>query len=215
MDQEHEYKCAYCGIKACTKENETKLPKGCPTPLSKEIIEKSQRLYTEDENVRTLALASARVEAEGYCQWSRVEETIHFARRLKTRNIGIAHCVGLIKEAQAAHQIFETAGFQVHSVCCKVGSTDKKKLGIKDSEKVRPEEYEAACNPIAQAKLLEKAGCGLNVLIGLCVGHDSLFFMHSSVPTTVLVAKDRVLGHNPAAALYTSHSYYKRLKGKG
>jgi len=26
----------------------------------------------------------------------------------------------------------------------------------------------------------------------------------------VLVAKDRVLGHNPVAALYTSHSYYLR-----
>jgi uncharacterized metal-binding protein len=28
---------------------------------------------------------------------------------------------------------------------------------------------------------------------------------------TVLVAKDRVLGHNPVAALYTSHSYYSKL----
>lgn len=44
-----------------------------------------------------------------------------------------------------------------------------------------------------------------------CVGHDSLFFMHSKVPATVLVAKDRVLGHNPVACLYTSHSYYRRL----
>jgi hypothetical protein len=27
-----------------------------------------------------------------------------------------------------------------------------------------------------------------------------------------LIAKDRVTGHNPAAALYTSHSDYRRLK---
>jgi uncharacterized metal-binding protein len=53
---------------------------------------------------------------------------------------------------------------------------------------------------------------GLDYLIGLCVGHDSLFFKHSDAPVTVLVAKDRVLGHNPVAALYTSHSYYRRLK---
>jgi len=52
----------------------------------------------------------------------------------------------------------------------------------------------------------------LNVLIGLCVGHDSLFFKYSRAPVTVLVAKDRVLGHNPVAALYTSNSYYRRLK---
>ena len=34
----------------------------------------------------------------------------------------------------------------------------------------------------------------LNVLIGLCVGHDSLFFRFSEAPVTVLVAKDRVMG---------------------
>jgi len=51
------------------------------------------------------------------------------------------------------------------------------------------------------------------VVIGLCVGHDSLFFRHSRAPATVRVAKDRVLGHHPAAALYTGHSYYKRLRG--
>ena len=55
-------------------------------------------------------------------------------------------------------------------------------------------------------------GTELNIEVGLCVGHDSLFFRHSAAPVTVLVAKDRVTGHNPAAALYTSHSYYRRLR---
>ena len=32
--------------------------------------------------------------------------------------------------------------------------------------------------------------------------------------STVLIAKDRVTGHNPAAVLYTSHSYYGRLRGQ-
>ena len=59
---------------------------------------------------------------------------------------------------------------------------------------------------------LAEAGTELNVVIGLCVGHDSLFFQHSRVPTTVLVVKDRVTGHNPVAALYTSRSYYRRLR---
>lgn len=46
---------------------------------------------------------------------------------------------------------------------------------------------------------------------GLCVGHDMLFVKHADAPTTTLVAKDRVTGHNPAAALYGNHFYYKRL----
>jgi uncharacterized metal-binding protein len=48
-------------------------------------------------------------------------------------------------------------------------------------------------------------------VVGLCVGHDSLFFKYAQAPTTVLVAKDRVFGHNPAAALYLSRSYYRKL----
>ncbi len=67
------------------------------------------------------------------------------------------------------------------------------------------------CNPILQAKLLNKAGTDLNVVIGLCVGHDSLFYKYSEALSTTLVTKDRVLAHNPVGALYQVKAYYKRL----
>ena len=51
----------------------------------------------------------------------------------------------------------------------------------------------------------------MNIMMGLCVGHDALFLKEAEAPTTVLVAKDRVTGHNPAAALYLSHFYYRKL----
>jgi len=66
-----------------------------------------------------------------------------------------------------------------------------------------------------QANLLNDAETDFNILVGLCVGHDSLFFKYSDAMTTVLIAKDRVLGHNPAAALYTTSTYYARLLRKG
>jgi uncharacterized metal-binding protein len=137
-----------------------------------------------------------------------------FAGRMGWRRLGIAHCVGLMQEAKAARDIFLAGGFEVYTVCCKAGSIDKERVGIRDEEKVRPGQYEAMCSPVGQAALLDKAGTQFNVVIGLCVGHDSLFFAYSKAPVTVLVAKDRVLGHNPAAALYTSHSYYRRLTEK-
>lgn len=54
-----------------------------------------------------------------------------------------------------------------------------------------------------------------NILVGLCVGHGSLFFKHSKALATVLIAKDRVPGHNPAAAHYTVGIYYSRLLRPG
>lgn len=206
------FKCPSCSPVTCSKEEKEEYPDNCPIPESEQELEDARSIYQNDPDIEQLAVTASKVEAEGYCKWTRIEEIIQFARRLDVTTIGIAHCIGLKKEAGFAHRIFEAAGFTVNSVCCKTGSMNKEELGIDDSEKVRPGEYETACNPIGQAKILDKAGCQLNVVIGLCVGHDSLFFMHSKAPATVLIAKDRVLGHNPAASLYTSHSYYKRLK---
>ena len=67
------------------------------------------------------------------------------------------------------------------------------------------------CNPILQAKHLNRVGTDLNILVGLCVGHDSMFYKYAEGLTTTLVAKDRVTGHNPAAPLYQLDGYYKRL----
>ena len=215
-----EYKgpdCPSCGVRACCAEPGEKQPPGfCPMPVEGEVLAEVERRYLEDEEVRQLAVESARTEADGYCRRTRIEEIVDFARRLGVRKLGIAHCVGMMSEARAARDIFQSHGFEVCAVCCKVGSISKEKLGLTDAEKVHPGGYEALCSPVGQAAVLARAGTELNVVVGLCVGHDSLFFMHSKAPATVLVAKDRVLGHNPVAALYTSHSYYGRLKrGEG
>jgi uncharacterized metal-binding protein len=204
--------CAICGVRACSAEpGSKKHPAYCPIPAESDLLQKVEQAYVEPGQVRRLALESARTEAAGYCRSTRIEEMIDFAHRLGVERLGIAHCVGLKREAKLARDIFMAAGFQVHTVCCKVGAISKEKIGLHDEEKVRPGQYETLCSPVGQAALLDKAGTQLNVVIGLCVGHDSLFFMHSTAPATVLVAKDRVLGHNPVACLYTTHSYYRRL----
>jgi uncharacterized metal-binding protein len=204
--------CAVCRVQACREEPGSKAyPRFCPMSDDVQALSEARGAYVVLET-RELAQAAARTEAAGYCKETRVEEVMSFARRLGINRLGIASCIGLIREARLLHDILEANGFEVFSVCCKVGSIPKEEIGLADDEKIRPGRFEALCNPIGQAKLLNAAGTGLNVLVGLCVGHDSLFFWHSEAPVTVLVAKDRVTGHNPVAALYTSHSYYQRLR---
>ncbi len=215
MKDRFELSCPLCSVQSCTHEpNTKKLPSFCPVPAETELLASIERTYLEDDELRKWACESARTESAGYCRSTRVEEIMDFARRIGATKLGIAHCVGLIAEAKIASEIFLANGFEVEGICCKVGSIEKEKVGIKDEEKVYPGHFEALCNPVAQAELLARANTQLNVLIGLCVGHDSLFFKHSRAPVTVLVAKDRVLGHNPVAALYLSRSYYRRLKGQ-
>ena len=213
MEQPLELSCAVCGVKACASGPEKgRFPSFCPMAAGCDELTAVEQIYMKDEEVRKLARESARTEAAGYCRSTRIEEIMDFARRMGFSRLGIAHCAGLMTEARLARDIFADNGFEVHTICCKVGSIEKERVGLTDQEKVRPGQFEAICNPIAQAALLAAAGTQLNVVIGLCVGHDSLFFMNSRAPATVLVAKDRVLGHNPVAALYTSHTYYHRLR---
>lgn len=203
--------CVNCSQMCCYFLLEEKLPENCPGVKKAEKTRQSRKLLG-DPGILGISCESSRVEGAGYGRWTRVEETVRFARQMDFKKIGIAFCIGLQREARAFADVLKAHGFDVVSVCCKVGGEPKERLGLEDSEKVNPGTPEAYCNPIAQALILDDEGCDLNVLVGLCVGHDSLFLKYAQTLTTVLIAKDRVTGNNPAAALYTLDSYYARLR---
>ena len=199
--------CADCGVVNCL-EMDRSFPDFCLTiGMSEEFREAAREEYAPPEN-HALAVAAAEVEAEFYGKITRVEEIMEFARKIGAKKLGIANCVGLAAEARMAARIFRIHGFEVFGVACKCGTTKKVDIGI-------PEHCESVgvnmCNPILQAKMLNKEKTDLNIVIGLCVGHDSLFYKYSEAPVTTLVTKDRVLAHNPVAALYQADKYYERL----
>lgn len=167
----------------------------------------------EDPFNRRVARVSAVVESEGYCKWTRVEEICAFAKKMGFTRIGIATCIGLVDLAYTLSGVLESHGFEVASAACKNGGVPKEMVGVRDEEKVRPGHHESMCNPISQAELLNRAGCEFNIVLGLCVGHDSLFFRYSEGLATTLVAKDRVLAHNPVGALQLADSYYRHIWG--
>ncbi len=207
--------CAYCppSVRACRQgEAAERGPGFCPTKVDPQS-QAAARAWYEDPEIRRIAQESARVESEGYCKWTRVEEIIDFARKMGFRKLGIACCISFVDHAYVLSQILESHGFEVVSVACKNGNIPKEELGLDDAEKIRPGQFEPLCNPIAQAALLNEHGSEFNIVMGLCIGHDSLFFKYAKGLTTVLVAKDRVLGHNPVAALQLADTYYSRVWG--
>jgi uncharacterized metal-binding protein len=206
-----ERSCVDCAVTRCDSHQEGRpYPAFCVSRhLEAGATEASLSCYLADEEDLRLAQTAASVESDGYRKWPRVQETIVFAKRMGYRKIGIATCVALIRESRILAQMLRGNGFQVYGVGCKTGELPKDDLGI---DKAHQGPGEIACNPILQAKLLEEAGTDFNIVMGLCVGHDSLFYKHSHAPTTTLVVKDRVLIHNPVMALYSADSYYKHLK---
>ena len=209
MDEKKTLSCVDCGVFNCTRGEEGKYPSFCLTKnVSKETQDSAMEALTHDELDNLLAVASAEVEYESGGRWTRIEETIQFAHKIGAKKIGIATCMALMKESQTLAKILRINGFEVYGVVCKIGANRKSSIGI-------PEKCESTgknmCNPVLQAKALNDAKTDLNIMMGLCVGHDTLFIKHSDALITTLVTKDRVLAHNPCAALYQTGTFYSRL----
>jgi len=214
--------CAKCTKMACFTEYFEEGASNCPTKTKQDVIKQALAEYDKPE-VREFARQASIQEFECYMNLPegitprnpRVEEIAQFAKKMGYEKLGIAFCIGLKSEAKILTTILENRGFDVTSVCCKAGGTPKETIGIKEEQKISgPGTWETMCSPITQAAILNAEGVEFNILVGLCVGHDSLFFKYAHAPTTVLIAKDRVFGHNPAAGLYLSSSYYRKLLRK-
>ncbi len=215
--------CAKCGMadKVCISES-GKGPKWCPTKNENEAVTESLKEYDAPDLKEFTRLASVQ---EGSCYAcrdakplvliptkTRLEELIEFSQRMGYKRLGMAFCAGLANEASILSEILEKHGFEVVAVSCKVGGVPKERVGVKDGEKIRIGKFESMCNPITQAKILNKAQTDFNIMLGLCIGHDSLFLKYVEGLTTIFAVKDRVTGHNPMAPLYTSRSYYQRMR---
>ena len=201
------FTCAQCAIEACRSGQLEKMPKNCPMH-DPEFFQQVLTEYFKPEN-HDFYLTSTAIEYLGYCRWPRLREVAEFAKRMGYTRLGLGFCVGLHKEAAVVDRILRKWGFEVVSVACKTGAITKVDVGYSpDMLLHHGTTYESMCNPIAQAKLLNGQKTQFNICLGLCVGHDSLFYKYCDAPVTTLVAKDRVTGHNPAAAIYCADGYF-------
>ena len=216
--------CSKCGVFACMENKPLNVPKFCPINTRKEVMDEALKHYFDPEDQKMMS-AAARTVINGITNsWTRIEDVMNFAREMGYKKLGIATCIALISESRILTEILEINGFEVKSVCCKAGSNFEGDVGLHGVD--FKQGFESAntlnlnlggqvdiplCNPIGQAFLLNNEKTDLNILLGLCTGHDALFIKHSEAPVTPLIVKDRRTLHNPAAALYGSNHFFKRL----
>ena len=217
--------CARCGLSSatriCRNPSSGKGPEFCSTLLYSDVIEEAKKVYKKEDEIFRFTQESARQEGSAYQRdprsgknmpvKPRIQEIIDFCERMGYKRIGLAFCGGLHKEAATVAKIFTAHGLEVVSVMCKVGGVDKCGLLELAPEETVSGSNESMCNPISQAMILNEEKTELNVLLGLCVGHDSLFLKNSNAMCTILAVKDRLTGNNPLGPIYTAHSYYAYL----
>lgn len=193
--------CDICKQNDCAYGYPNGMPSYCQGQRFLGVLEETRPEYLVPDNAR-IHIAAAKVLKQGHDQWTRLEESIEFARELGVSKVGLAVCVGLLREGKEFARFFKRAGFDVVTVACMMG-------GVHDSDTGIPEEYSyptrTTCNPIAQAEIMNQEQTGLNFIVGLCLGHDILFMKHSRALAAPLVVKDRVLVNNPSAVLYSMY----------
>ena len=184
--------CALCAEKYCDSGGLDKTPVNCPCKDG-EYMAEAKDAYKDPVDYE-LARCSALVEKEGYCQKTRVEETIDFAKMCGFKTLGLAFCVGFSREAAILIRILKHHDFSVESVVCKNGSIPKEFLNLTEEDKLNPGAFEPMCNPIRQAILLNRPKTDFNIVLGLCIGHDSLFIKHADALLQCLRSKT---GYSP------------------
>ena len=193
-----ELSCIDCAVNNCEQSDATH-PAFCPASTfdltSNPML---QQQMAEEQNRRIIDAAAFSAHVGHRETLSHLEETVVFAQKFGAKRIGIAACISLAAESRAAAKVFRAQGFDVVGAICKVGCITFGELDVEPDER-GPEAV--LCNPLYQAQLLNEAQTDLNVVIGLCTGHDALFLKHANAPCTVLTAKDFKFDHCSIRAL--------------
>lgn len=202
--------CSYCARRYCYTGDVSQAPEFCPTVNKPEVMKAAREKLSEPQN-QAMAQDVARAW-KAKTRPTRIERTAEYARLRGYKKLGLAFCAGLLKEAELLTNYLLNELFDVTAVCCMCGAISSDDIRLPEEDKVAPAgSRQAMCNPITQALVLNSENCDFNIILGLCVGDDTLFIQHSEAPVTLLAAKDRDLAHNPLGALYTAHSGYSRL----
>ena len=150
--------CSDCAVLSCKAKDEAHYPAFCLTAKQNQArLEEALKIYQEDPEQGNIARVSAGIEGEFYGRLTRVEETIEFIRRMGYQKIGIASCVGLMPETRIFTKILKALGIEYYTVGCKLGAVDKTVIGIPNEKKLNGGcGHESMCNPILQAKELDR-----------------------------------------------------------
>ena len=181
--------CSTCDARICIRGGEN--PEICTTNLcSPGNRNESLELYAAPEYFNIVRSAYKTVLRSRSAKWPRVQEIIFFARNAGFSRIGIASCISFAHETELLAALLRNEGFEVIDAMCKMGGLRKSDIGLlEDGQRDGP-----LCNPIMQADALNQAGTELNIVVGLCLGHDMLFNRYSEAFCTTLAIKDQSLG---------------------
>ncbi len=192
LEKLEEIDCLNCQDRACLR------GENC-------IQSEAYKTVKPTDEVREMLESTMDVAFEEERKLCRIAELVYYCLGMKYKRIGVAFCIDLLQPATILASVLKRF-FTVFPVCCKIGGVDSEidQSGSSYSSN-RHRSNHIACNPLMQAEVLNKLGTDMNVIVGLCVGADSIFTSASEAPVTTIFVKDKSLANNPIGAIYSDY----------
>lgn len=205
------YTCANCKLYTCCdkEKNMEHVPKNCPMRNEEYLAEVYPEYMKPEINRFYVATKTSRQPNTATSFVPRLRYVIDLCKKMEYKKVGLAFCVKFRDEADLYSKIIRRHGLEVVSVSCCNGGFNIADYGVPLPADCG--DFDAACNPIGQARLMNEEGVEFNLVMGLCAGHDSLFIKHANAMSTVVAVKDPATGHCPPMALYLYDQYYSRF----
>lgn len=182
--------CLNCQDRACLRGENCLQSEFCQDALT------TDRIHEMLESAMDVAFEEER-------KLCRIAELVYYCLGMKYKRIGVAFCVDLLQPATILSSVLRRF-FTVFPVCCKIGGVDAENTNAGQSfSNSKHRANSIACNPLMQAEVLNKLGTDMNVIVGLCIGADSVFTSASEAPVTTIFVKDKSLANNPIGAIYS------------
>ncbi len=155
------------------------------------------------DSIREMLESAMDVAFEEERKLCRLAELVYYCLGMRYKKLGVAFCIDLLQPASILTEVLKRF-FSVFPVCCKIGGVQVDEDHFLGSNgKAFGRESRIACNPLMQAEVLNRIGVDMNIIVGLCVGADSVFTKASQAPVTTIFVKDKSLANNPIGAVYS------------
>ncbi|MCF7809567.1 DUF1847 domain-containing protein [bacterium] len=169
------------------------------------VGELASNLTKTSNEVQEMLESAMDVAFEEERKLCRMAELVYYCLGMKYERIGVAFCIELLHPSTILVGVLRRF-FKVFPVCCKIGGVEIEDDNSKNLHgyTVKPTCH-IACNPIMQAEMLNRFETDINIIVGLCVGADSIFTSASNAPVTTIFVKDKSLANNPIGAVYSDY----------
>ena len=113
---------------------------------------------------------------------ARANEVLEYAKKMNYKKLGVAVCYALLSECRLFINSLRENAIKCVVVVCGPEASKTPSLNLDEIDS-----YVVVCDPLSQAEILNSKKTDFNIIVGLCLGNDSLLVKNLNALSSILV----------------------------